>query len=136
MTGTVALGGGGGILISGNSTNNVVGGTTTAARNVVAGNVVGIVINTAASSSNTVQGNYIGVGADGSALGNLSHGVRLVGTGGTTLGGNATGAGNVIANNGGWRIRSSLVVSGTGHRIAGNQISRNGRLGIDLGRTV
>ena len=49
---------------------------------------------------------------------------------GTTIGGTAAGAANIIANNGTIGVN---VAGGTGHAIVGNSIFSNGGLGINLG---
>lgn len=80
-----------------------IGGTTPAARNVIAANSVGIVIRgpEEAGSSELIQGNFIGTNAAGTgALPNLSHGIQLGMATNVTIGGTATGAGNLISGNG------------------------------------
>ena len=91
----------------------------------------------------TIQGNYIGVAADGvSPLGNRGNGIRLAGSA-NVIGGTAAGATNVIAWNGVVEPRDSdevlesrgilVVRSGErGNTISGNSIHSNLRLGIDL----
>src|SRR3712207_8033664 len=51
-------------------------------------------------SGNHVEGNIIGADADGGALGNGGHGVKVDGGSDNWVGGSAPGAGNVIAANG------------------------------------
>jgi hypothetical protein len=93
---------------NGNIGNNVIGGSTPAERNVISGNVGGIILNS--QLPNTIRGNYIGVTGTGTAaLPNGTVGI-VIGTlgaasiGGATIGGvTATpgqGAGNVISGNG------------------------------------
>jgi hypothetical protein len=128
-----------GVAIFNSSNNNTIGGVTADARNVISGNGWGVSI---ASSNgrplnNVVQGNYIGVAADGTTpLGNRVEGVRLADAMNTTVGGSMVGAANVIAFNGptadvgvGTGVE---VLSGTNNSIRGNSIFSNGRLGIDL----
>lgn len=108
--------------------NNTIGGTSTLARNVISGNSnFGIAVLNATRT--TIQGNSIGVGFNGTtALGNAG-GIRIESSG-VTVGGPATGAGNIIANNNnGGGIR---VFSGTGNPIRGNSIFANQELGLDL----
>jgi hypothetical protein len=128
-----------GIAIFNSSNNNTIGGTSAGARNVVSGNGWGISIASSSDSpsGNVVQGNYIGLAADGSPLGNREEGLRLAGALNTTVGGISPGAANTIAFNG----PSAVVGSGTGvdvlvgdgNSIRGNSIFSNNRLGIDLG---
>ena len=126
---------------------NTIGGTTPAARNVIGGNSDGINLNTG-SQNNLIQGNFIGLGADGTtAVGNRLHGVVLQGNGGlgvqnNEIGGTVAGAGNTIANNGfaGVAVFGDSVSSrlNTGNTFLGNSIFNNGLtntanlLGIDL----
>ena len=87
---------------------------------------------TSAQANNTVQGNFIGTDASGSAaIGNSSDGVEInFGASGNTIGGSASNAGNVIAFNGANGVE---VVSGTANSILSNSIFSNSLLGIDLG---
>ena len=77
------------------------------------------------SIDNTLQGNYIGTDASGSAaLGNGQRGVEITTSADNTIGGTATGAGNVISGNS-W---SGLVLeSGT----FGTVVQQN-RIGTDV----
>jgi parallel beta-helix repeat protein len=128
-----------GVWLESGSNNNTIGGTSTAARNVIAGNdISGVLIADGASpgvnaSGNVVQGNYIGVGADGTtALGNLQHGVHIAtGADNNLIGGTAAGAGNIIANSQ-WRGVNVQTSNSTGITIQGNLIYSNGLTGIDL----
>ncbi|HBB98333.1 MAG TPA: hypothetical protein DC054_23365 [Blastocatellia bacterium] len=93
VTGLVALANqhGDGIFINGSNaaaTNNVIGGTTSDARNVISGNgLAGVSF--IQTSGNLVQGNFIGVGADGTtAVRNTSFGVVFAdGATNNTIGG-------------------------------------------------
>jgi Calx-beta domain len=125
-------------LISASRT--IVGGTTAAARNVISGNSpTGIAIyDSLGGTGNLVQGNYIGLQADGvGALGNATAGIGISNAAmGNTIGGFTTGAGNLIAFNGadGVGISSPLdrMNPGNGNSIHANSIFSNGQLGIDL----
>ncbi|HYT92087.1 MAG TPA: hypothetical protein VEL76_25455 [Gemmataceae bacterium] len=135
VTGTIPLGNAfAGVLLNTGATNNTVGGSTAGAGNLISGNGrSGIDIFGSGTSGNVVQGNFIGIDVSGTAaLGNLGNGVLLTnGATSNTIGGTATGAGNVIAFN-----RKGVVVSGsgtTGNAILGNAIFANAGLGIDLG---
>jgi titin len=105
--GTAALGNGlttnvPGLMLVFGSKNNVVGGTTAGAGNLISGNgYAGVVISGAGTSGNVVLGNYIGTDESGAAkLGNGAGGVALFGgASGNTVGGTASGAGNVISGN-------------------------------------
>jgi hypothetical protein len=145
-----------GIEVDGGNSNTI-GGTTTGAGNVVGFNAAGIELDNGAQN-NVVQGNFSGVGADGTTpVGNVLHGVvlRSKGTGNSgqanepgvsnnLVGGTVAGAGNTVEFNGTGGVAvfgNPNSVSGqqnTGNAILGNVIFSNGRsnpsflLGIDL----
>src|SRR5205807_2078864 len=90
------------------SNNNTIGGTTVAGRNVVVNSAnVGIAFQTSNSHNNLIEGNYVGVGADGQTkLANAQGGVDIFSDGGgNTIGGAAGAAGNVISGNGLYGVR-------------------------------
>ncbi len=82
---------------------NLVGGTVAGAGNIIAGNGGSGIIVSSLSGTNTgavIQGNFIGVGANSSALGNANDGILQIGQSSVTrVGGTAVGAGNVIGGN-------------------------------------
>ncbi|HEU4711074.1 MAG TPA: SBBP repeat-containing protein [Pyrinomonadaceae bacterium] len=109
-----------GILLS-NSSNNLIGGTTAAARNVVSGNSFdGIEVG---GSNNTIQGNYIGTNAAGTAaLGNSGSGILIQQPTfvNNLIGGTSAGAGNLISGN-----QRGITTNGVGTTIQGNLIGTN-----------
>lgn len=113
-----------------NKIGSLIGGLVPAARNVISGNRnFGVFIS--GGVGGRIQGNYIGVGCDGSTLfGNLRQGIRLWKASGQEIGGTAPGAGNVIAGNG--EAGVAVITSGTANQILGNTIFANQELGIDL----
>lgn len=134
--------------------SNTIGGTTAGARNVIAGNRgAGILLfgglGADATTGNLIQGNYIGVAANGTgALGNgvsagtapTNSGIVIQDANGTTVGGTAAGAGNIIANNGARGINvptptSTPGITAQNNAILTNSIYSNGTLGVDLGTT-
>jgi CSLREA domain-containing protein len=128
-------GAGGGVQLI-DADNNTIGGTVAGARNVIAGNgVAGILDN--GSQSNAIQGNFVGVGADGVTAVPNAAGVWLMGSNvglaqNNLIGGTVAGSGNLIEFNSG----AGVIVSGSaasGDGILGNSIFSNGGLGIDLG---
>ncbi len=134
-SGTLALGNlGHGITVA-DAAGNTVGGSSPAERNVVVGGNFGIDVSSA--NNNTIQGNFVGVAADGTtAIGNSSNGVVINGNN-NLLGGTAAGQGNLIAHNGssGQFVANVSVSAGTGNAILGNSIfgtANAGGLGIDL----
>ena len=102
--------------------------------NVISGNGTGLAMNSngvagTSSLNTTVQGNFIGVAADGmTALGNSTVGIDLFISPGNVIGGTGAGEGNVIAFNG----TTGVSVNLTNVPIQGNSIYSNGGLGINL----
>jgi parallel beta-helix repeat protein len=143
-----------GIELSG-ATNTSVGG------NVIGANTTGIELDNGAQN-NVIQGNFVGLGADGSSnVGNPGHGIVVrssdslnppagpgqpnePGVRNNLVGGTGAGDGNTIAFSGNAGVAvfgNPVSLSGqanTGNAIEGNSIYRNGRnnpsflLGIDL----
>ncbi len=124
-TGTAALGNTqNGVKVL-NSTGNTIGGTTPSARNVISGNNQnGIYLFAGGFVGNTVQGNYIGINAGGTAdLGNTENGVLVEGFR-NLIGGTAAGAGNVISGN----DRFGVEIGGSSsseNTVQGNYIGTN-----------
>ena len=119
----------GGILIAPPSTNNVIGGDSPARGNVIGRCGVGIEIT---ADDNFIQGNFIGISREGSAIPNVGSGIVISGSGNTVGGG--VGQGNRIARNG----ADGITVRNGGRRnaIVANSIYENGAgaggIGIDL----
>jgi CSLREA domain-containing protein len=136
-TGTAEIGNrAAGVAIE-DSSSNIVGGTAAGARNVISGNGhSGVLIHALApwnrTSGNRIEGNYIGAAANGTTdLGNLGNGVAILGGDSNTVGGTATGAGNVVSGNG----RTGIVIirgEATGNRVERNFVGTNDGIGIDL----
>jgi hypothetical protein len=111
-TGTVAIGNSNtGLVIQ--SEDDTVGGTSAADRNIIAGNQTGLALY---DPLTTVQGNYIGLNANGTLLANTGNGL-LCGSNGNTIGGTAAGAGNVIAGN-----ANGIVITAPFNNFQGNFI--------------
>lgn len=81
------------------SSGTVIGGPTAAARNVIAGNTSFGVLLGQGSGSATLQGNHIGLAADGTTVRANALGVRIDNATDAHLGGTTAGAGNVISGN-------------------------------------
>ncbi len=119
------------------SASNTIGGTVAGAGNVISGNGSdGIDI--VSVSDNLVEGNLIGVGANGTEpLGNGAGGVSaFYGASNNTIGGLAIVAGNTIANNQsrpGVNIGAGNSDNCPGNEILSNSIYNNAMLGINLG---
>ncbi|MGI4849239.1 MAG: DUF4347 domain-containing protein [Janthinobacterium lividum] len=118
--GVTALGNGGGIMIA--SADNLIGGTTAAQRNVASGNS-GSGIIAMDSVRTTIQGNYLGTNAAGTAaLPNYYNGVYASGGSDLLIGGTLAGSGNLISGN----LNQGVFLDGvTGLTIQGNQVGTN-----------
>ena len=131
VTGTLALGNAADGLLIDEASNNVIGGTVPGARNVISGNNRHGLHLAGGATGNLVQGNLIGIDATGTAaLGNGSHGVRILSGFDNMIGGLGSSEGNTIAFNGGAGV---FALGGTGNAIQSNSIFSNTGLGIDLG---
>ena len=124
-TGAIDLGNvAGGVVINSGARDNLIGGPEAGARNIISGNdCAGVVINYAGSTENLIQGNYIGTDATGTfTLGNGCEGVLVQsGASNNTIGGTATGAGNLISGNVGNGI-TIVDLESAGNLVAGNYI--------------
>ena len=108
---------------------NTIGGTATGARNVISGNSgPGVAFEGAGTTENVVQGNYVGVGADGvTPIANGNQGVWFGSdSGGQTIGGTVSGAGNLIAHN----AHQGIGILTAANKIYGNTVRDNGLDGI------
>ena len=129
---SAAANGSGGIHLLAGSTSNTIGGTSAADRNVISGNALnGIYVQGVGTDLNIIQGNFIGIAADGvSDLGNTFTGVVFEsGANNNTLGGAASGAENIISGN----DQHGVFIGGIGteaNTIVGNLI------GTDVGGTA
>ncbi|QEH36898.1 3-dehydroshikimate dehydratase [Aquisphaera giovannonii] len=74
--------------------SNLIGGRKPSERNVIAGGDSYAV--TIGGPNNSVQGCYVGTDLAGTQMLSYSQGVRIVGASNTTIGGTASGAGNVL----------------------------------------
>ncbi len=115
---------GDGIYVSGS--DNTIGGATDAARNVISGNIGdGVHIQDVGASGNVIDGNSIGIGADGStATPNGGDGV-FIDVGAT---GNTIGQGNDIA----WNHGNGVDVYADFTIVQGNSIGSNDGYGVGL----
>jgi CSLREA domain-containing protein len=134
VSGTVAMGNGQAGLNIENSPNNLIGGTTPEVRNVISANngngVGGIFIQGGTSSGNTIQGNFIGTDATGTApLGNTGRGISIKDSPDNLVGGTVPGARNIISGNRATGVRM-LSSPATGNVIQGNYV------GTDVTGTV
>src|SRR5262249_22442661 len=109
-----------------------------AARNVISGNANGIFANTAGTET-IIQGNYVGTNAAGSAaIANGFDGINIRGTTGTTIGGTAAGAGNLVRGNPRFRVylfgADSATVQGnvSGLNAAGTAKLPNASAGVKI----
>ncbi len=114
------------------SVQPTIGGTVAAAGNIIAGSGGdGLNLSGSAMLSPVVQGNWIGTDPNGDAgLGNYLDGIRLTNVSGATIGGETSGQGNVVADNGQTGV---AIIFGSQDLISANSIYGNANLGIDLG---
>jgi hypothetical protein len=144
VTGTIALSNpNGGVNLNSGLSSNLIGGLATTAGappgNLISGNTgnYGVLLGDGASG-NFIQGNVIGADITGTQpLGNLG-GIMISGPS-NTVGGTASGAGNIIAFNGTMCASPNDIgvainggTSAISNAILGNSIFSNGGLGIDL----
>jgi uncharacterized repeat protein (TIGR01451 family) len=101
--------------------NNVIGGTNPADRNVISGNHFdGLVVTGASATNNLIEGNYVGLKADGNSaftIGFSQESILIDHASGTTVGGTTTAARNVIAG-----ANAIDLNSATNTTIEGNYI--------------
>ena len=126
VTGSQALGNAeSGVDIRG--PGNTVGGTAAGAGNVISGNTkYGVVVFREVATGNTIQGNFIGTNAAGSAaVANNWTGVGLW-SANNTVGGTTPGAGNVISGNLNYGINvEEFDGAANGNIVQGNLIGTN-----------
>jgi len=116
VTGTKAIANRGGISIEG--TNITVGGTSAAARNIISGNTgSGVSTATPNGPGEFVEGNYIGTDVTGTKAVPNSVGIQAAGP--VTIGGTASGAGNLISGN---SVDGVYVFVNSGVHVQGNYI--------------
>jgi hypothetical protein len=121
--GTAAVANGTGIEVG--RSDNTVGGTASGARNIISGNSgAGLVLSTTAEGSggDLVLGNYIGTDTLGGVALPNSIGI-VVASSDNTIGGTASGAGNLISGNSHDGVLiSSPFYTATGNVVLGNSI--------------
>ncbi len=123
--------------VSVKTNGNTIGGTNAGDRNIISGNTnYGLAIYNAASG-NFVQGNYIGVAANGSsARGNGASGIEVLGgANSNTIGGTATGAGNVISGNANYGIDITGIGTDS-NDVIGNYVGTDASGTADLGNSL
>jgi hypothetical protein len=113
-----------GALSIGDSPGNLIGGTQPGTRNIIAGNDGGGLSITSPATGNTIQGNYIGLNANGELLKNSGDGVSISSSN-NIIGGLTPEARNIISGSGAGGIniyRSGFDASPTGNQVLGNYI--------------
>jgi hypothetical protein len=134
--GTAAIANKYGLALVVGATGNTIGGTAASVGNVISGNSMdGIYID--ASSSNTVQQNFIGTDAAGTAkIPNVQHGVQILnGASNNLIGGTVANSGNVISGN--TLDGVTVLQAGTnGNHVSGNTIGLDVTGAVALGNTA
>ena len=121
-----------GIQLRGGSSGTLIGGDNAAARNIISGNATAI--NLINVSDTRIQGNRIGTNLAGTAAVPNVTGVVVDGGVNSRIGGDTTGAGNIISGNGtGGNDHGIRLANTTGALVQGNRIGTNaagtGRMG-------
>ena len=141
VSGTVALGNAHNDLTIYQSSSTTIGGTAAGAGNVISGALFGQGVDIDQFATDTlVQGNLIGTDSTGKvALGNHFDGVFIGSGSNNTIGGAATGAGNVISGNSVYGVfldnfGTDNLIQGNliGTKITGDVALGNGTAGIAL----
>jgi hypothetical protein len=110
----------GGLIIQG--ANNTIGGVAAGAGNIISGNSLGLFISGATTTGIFVQGNLIGLQANGtSALGNLGRGIMVQDAHDNFIGGNSSAARNTISGNGDSGV-ALFGLTATGNTVQGNYV--------------
>ncbi len=125
MTGKTAVANATGVEIASGASGNTIGGTTSGARNVISGNTSYGVETDTSAAGNVIEGDY--VGTDGTGNAPLANTVGLwIFTSSNTIGGTATGAGNVIAANTGVSYDggtvSQVLINASDNLVQGNLV--------------
>ena len=108
-----------GVLVD-DSNNDTIGGTTAAARNIVSGNDNQNIYLINGSTGNVVEGDWVGLTAAGDAtLSTFGAGVSFFSASNNTVGGAASGAGNVIS---GQTFDGVSIDTANGIVVQGNRI--------------
>jgi hypothetical protein len=119
-TGTVALPNQVGVKVSDGANNNDVGGTFAVVRNLISGNVTGVLISGSATNNNLVEGNFIGTAPSGTVANGNQVGVQIdSGAFNNVVGGKSSVSRNVISGN-----TTGMLISGSAssNNVEGNFI--------------
>jgi hypothetical protein len=120
--GTAAIGNSGAGVRIFNAPSNTIGGDVAAERNLISGNLVGVLIESGSTDealANLIEGNLIGTNAAGAgALANASHGIEIRSA---NTRGDTTVRANIISGNSGW----GMLIASSGVKAFGNRIGLN-----------
>jgi len=138
-TGTAALGNSGsGVVIEDSATRNSIGGAIPGAGNVISANgAQGVLIEGTDAALNRVRGNLIGTDRTGTIdLGNTLNGVAIRGGAhNNAIGGDVSGAGNVISGNDASGVLLEELDT-EDNLVQGNWIGTDGAGKLDLGNAL
>jgi parallel beta-helix repeat protein len=123
-----------GLVIQDTAADTTVGGTTAGAGNLISFNTLSGINLTGAATGILIQGNTIGLDKNGATAPNLKDGINVQGGSGTTIGGTAAGADNVISGNNGKGVEFSGPDVTLTNDVIGNLIGTaargNGMAGV------
>jgi CSLREA domain-containing protein len=133
------------VIFNPGSSNNRVGGTAPQQRNVISGNGGGGIGVSLGGTGNQILGNYVGVNAAGTAAVPNAIGMSVQTTGTLTVGGTASGAGNLVSGNtthgieavGCGTVACTIAIQGNlvGTNATGSAAIGNGNIGIWVEQT-
>ena len=130
----VGTGTGVGVFLTTGATGDTVGGTVAGARNLISGLSIGVSIANSGAANDVVEGNYIGLAADGITPRGNKEGVDINGNAtGNTIGGTTAGARNVISGNTAGGEGYGIFIFGV--PVVGDVIEGN-YIGLDASGTV
>jgi titin len=133
VTGTAAIGNGA-HGVSMNSGGNTIGGTAPGAGNVISGNSArGIDLVESGASNNTIQGNFIGTNAAGTAgIPNVTYGIFILRAQNNLIGGTVTAARNLISGNG----EQGIYIAGSDGAMCNGNVIQGNYIGTDVTGTA
>ncbi|KAB2970690.1 cadherin domain-containing protein [Zoogloea sp.] len=121
------------VYLLGGTTGNIIGSAAAGERNIFVGRGHGVYMTNVATGGNIIQGNWFGLGADGTTVLAKQYEGILISSGGSNnvIGGSAAGQGNVFAGSSDPAIGIDGASSGT--VVKGNYIGTNATFSVNAG---